>query len=271
MRDLHGKTAFITGAASGIGRGMAEAFCEVGVAVALADVDAAGCAATARDLAANGGRVVAVELDVADRAAWDRAVDEAERRLGPIDILCNNAGVAGLSRPLIEIPMAEWRWLMDVNLFGVVHGLQCTVPRLKARGGGHVVNTASIGGLVPLANFSEYMASKHAVVGLSGSLRRELAADAIGVSVLCPGAVRTALGETTVRQRPARAAYAADRARNVGAQAWRYIAPVEAGRIVVRGIRGNWPFIFTHPENRAEVEAQFAAMMAGFDALGGPD
>jgi NAD(P)-dependent dehydrogenase (short-subunit alcohol dehydrogenase family) len=141
------------------------------------------------------------------------------------------------------------------------------VPRLKARRGGHIVNTSSIGGLVPLARFGEYMASKHAVVGLSGALRLELAEYGVGVSVLCPGAVRTALGESTLRQRPYRAALAAARGATIGQQAWRYIEPVEVGRIVLHGIAGNWPYIFTHPENRAEVEAQFIAIGRSFDAL----
>jgi NAD(P)-dependent dehydrogenase (short-subunit alcohol dehydrogenase family) len=262
IADFAGKTALITGAASGIGRGIAEAFAAAGIKLALGDVDSEALASVAGRLTA-----VAMPFDVADRTQWDMAVTKAESALGPIDILCNNAGVAGLSRPVDEIPIAEWRWLTEINLFGVVHGLQCVVPRMKARRAGHIVNTASIGGLVPLARFGEYMATKHAVVGLSGSLRLELAPFGIGVSVLCPGAVRTSLGENTVRQRPSRAALSSGRGDAVKAQAWRYIEPVEVGHLVLRGIARNQHFIFTHPENRAEVEAQAAAMCAGFDAL----
>lgn len=264
--DFRGQVAFITGGASGIGRGMAEAFLGAGIKVAIADVDDLSLAQAAASLQSH-GPVLPLTLNVADRAQWDQATAQAEQLLGPIDILCNNAGVAGLTRPVEEIPIAEWRWLTDINLYGVVHGLQCSIPRMKSRNRGHIVNTSSIGGLVPLPRFAEYMASKHAVVGLSGAARAELAAFGIGVSVLCPGAVRTSLGETTIRQRPARAGLAAARGDTVKAQAWRYIEPVEVGRIVLKGLAANQHFIFTHTENRAEVEAQFAAMRAGFEAI----
>ncbi len=267
MRDQNGKVAFITGAGSGIGRGMAEAFTDAGMKVALADVDASALAQVVADLKTQGRSVLPVALDVTDRAGWETRVTQAEAELGPIDVLCNNAGVAGLTRVVEDIPIEEWRWLTEINLFGLVHGIQCLAPRMKSRGHGHIVNTSSIGGLVPLPRFAEYMASKHAVVGLSGAVRQELAPFGVGVSVLCPGAVRTSLGENTVRQRPGRAALAAARSETVKGQAWRYIEPIVVGRMVLRGIARNQHFIFTHPENRAEVETQVAAIHAGFDAL----
>jgi NAD(P)-dependent dehydrogenase (short-subunit alcohol dehydrogenase family) len=120
----------------------------------------------------------------------------------------------------------------------------------------------------PIRHFGDYISAKFAVVGLSGTLRLELAEYDIGVSALCPGSVKSGLGENTVRQRPARAAFADDRSDFIRKSGWRYIEPIEAGRIVVRGVRGNWPFIFTHPEDRALIEARHTAMMAAFDALG---
>ncbi|NKB43691.1 MAG: SDR family NAD(P)-dependent oxidoreductase [Alphaproteobacteria bacterium] len=269
MREFTGQVAFISGAGSGIGRGMAEAFAAAGMKLVLGDVDGESVRSVTTDLSVQGADALAVDLDVADRASWDAATQHAESKYGSVDILCNNAGVAGLSRPVEEIPIEEWRWMTDINLYGLVHGLQCFVPRLKAKGSGHIVNTSSIGGLVPLPKFSEYMAAKHAVVGLSGSVRQELEPFGIGVSVLCPGAVQTALGETTVRQRPGRATLAAARSDVVGDLPWRYIEPIDVGRLTLQGITDNQAFIFTHPENRAEVEAQFDAMRTAFDALPG--
>ena len=267
MNEFEGQVAFISGAGSGIGRGMAEAFVAAGMKVVLGDVDGESARQVAADLTAQGGETLPLDLDVADRTSWDAAAQQAEAAYGPIDILCNNAGVAGLSRPVEDIPIEEWKWMTDINFYGVVHGLQCFIPRLKAKGAGHIVNTSSIGGMVPLPKFSEYMAAKYAVVGLSGAVRQELKPFGISVSVLCPGAVRTSLGETTVRQRPGRANLAAARGEVVGQQEWRYIEPIKVGRIVLRGMAEEWAFIFTHPENRAEVETQFDAMRAAFDAL----
>ncbi len=268
MREVADKVAFITGGASGIGLGMAQAFADAGMRLVLADVDMAGAEKAAADLVAKGAKARAVQLDIVDPSAWQRAAAEAESAFGPIDVLCNNAGVAGIARPVAEIPFDEWRWVTEIDYHGVVHGLQCFVPRLKAKGAGHIVNTASIGGLSPTKFLADYIAAKFAVVGLSGSLRAELEEANIGVSVLCAGSVKTNLGETTVRQRPSRAPYAVERAAMIKDLKWRYIAPVDAGRIVLRGIRENWPFIFTHPEDRALLEARHAAMMAAFDALG---
>ena len=248
-------------------RGMAEAFVAAGMKVVLGDVDGESARQVAADLTAQGGETLPLDLDVADRTSWDAAAQQAEAAYGPIDILCNNAGVAGLSRPVEDIPIEEWKWMTDINFYGVVHGLQCFIPRLKAKGAGHIVNTSSIGGMVPLPKFSEYMAAKYAVVGLSGAVRQELKPFGISVSVLCPGAPRTSLGETTVRQRPVRANLAAARGEVVGQQEWRYIEPIKVGRIVLRGMAEEWAFIFTHPENRGEVETQFDAIGAAFDAL----
>lgn len=267
MQIVDNKVAFITGGASGIGLGMAMAFAEAGMKIVLADIDEARAKTAAHQMSEAGARALGLHLDVTDRAAWERAARSAEAAFGEIDLLCNNAGVAGIIKPVADIPIEEWRWLTEVMLFGMVHGLQCFVPRMKAKGGGHIVNTSSVGGLSPVPMFGEYVAAKHAVVGISTTLRLEVEADNIGVSVLCPGAVKTSLGESTLRQRPSRAISAGNRTELIKNLNWRYIEPIEAGRIVLGGIRANWSFIFTHPEDLKLIEAQHADITAAFYAL----
>jgi len=267
MDIVDNKVAFITGGASGIGLGMAMAFAEAGMKIVLADIDDARAKSAAQQMSDAGAKTVGLHLDVTDPAAWEQAARSAESAFGEIDLLCNNAGVAGVIKPVAEIPIEEWRWLTEVMLFGVVHGLQCLVPRMKAKGGGHIVNTSSVGGLSPVPMFGEYVAAKHAVVGISTTLRSEVKADNIGVSVLCPGAVKTSLGESTLRQRPSRAVSTGNRSDLIKNLNWRYIEPIEAGRIVLSGIRANRAFIFTHAEDRKLIEAQHAEITAAFDAL----
>ena len=268
MRELAGKVVFISGGAGGLGGGMAEAFREAGARVAVADINLDAARKAAAALTAAGGLAVAVALDVGDRSSWEAAAQTVEGTLGPVQVLCNNAGVAGISRTVAEIPLDEWRWQAETNVYGVVNGLQCFLPRLKTQAEAHIVNTSSIGGVSAIPRFGDYISSKFAVVGLTNTLRLELAGTNIGVSALCPSAVKSGLGDNTVRLKPSRAAFAADRA--AATAKWRYIEPIEAGRIVVRGVRENWPYIFTHPEDRALLEARYAEMMAAFDKLGAP-
>ena len=265
MKDLKGKTAFITGGASGIGKGIAEALAAEGVKVAIADVNADAAAATARELADKGVATQAVQLDVASRSQWDRAAAEVEAKLGPVSILCSNAGVGGMFMPLVNIPIDEFTWLMDINLMGIVHGIQCFAPRMKAQGGGHIVNTASMAGVSSMPTLSDYAASKHAALGLSLAVREELAPDSIGVTALCPGPVTSSLGNTTVRQRASRAVALEGRAK-LQALNMSYIPAIVAGRMVVRGIHDNAPLIFTHSKDRARVQTRYDMMMKAFDA-----
>ncbi|WP_147916168.1 SDR family oxidoreductase [Ruania zhangjianzhongii] len=192
--DVNGRVAFITGAASGIGFAIATAFARAGAHVALADVDEQAVhRAVARLQSLSLEReVTAVVLDVRDRDAFAQAADAVEERLGPIEILCNNAGV-GSTVPIAELTYDTWDLVLGINLGGVVNGVQTVLPRLLARGGpGHIVNVASGAGLVP-SEITSYVASKFAVVGLTESLalQHELAAASIGVTVVCPGIVRT--------------------------------------------------------------------------------
>jgi NAD(P)-dependent dehydrogenase (short-subunit alcohol dehydrogenase family) len=196
-----GRVAFITGGARGIGLGIARALAKEGVKIAIVDVNAEALAA-AEDELGRGTDVFAAVLDVRDRAAYAALADDVEKRLGPVTLLFNNAGVAGATSPG-RMSYESWDWVMGVNLNGVYNGLQTFVPRMIERGGGgYVVNTASGAGLVATGGFL-YSTSKFAVVGLSESLHNELAHHHIGVSVLCPGPVATGILRHTAEMRPA--------------------------------------------------------------------
>ena len=207
MENVAGRTAFITGGASGIGLGIARAFARAGARIALADVDAAALGAAQAELAKD-TPTEAFVLDVRDRAAYARAADEAEARLGPVSLLFNNAGVA-LAIPALQMSYETWDFALGVNLDGVVNGLQTFVPRMCARGaqldGAHIVNTASGAGLATPGSGYLYHTAKFAVVGLSESLRFELQGNGIGVSVLCPGPVATKIIHHTMQTQPASA------------------------------------------------------------------
>ncbi|MDG2050437.1 MAG: SDR family NAD(P)-dependent oxidoreductase [Myxococcota bacterium] len=203
MQDLRDRVAVVTGAASGIGRGMARALVEEGAKVVLADVEAAPLEETAAEMRASGGDVQPVCCDVSDAAAMDHLRDETLNAFGAVHVLCNNAGVGGGGTlPIWEQPASEWNWVMGVNLDAVIHGIQRFMPLMIEQGaGGHVVNTASIAGLILGGGI--YGVSKHAVVALSEAIYRDTLSRGlpIGVSVLCPGWVNTRILESE-RNRP---------------------------------------------------------------------
>jgi len=256
ITDLKGRTAFITGGAGGIGLGMAEAFRDAGMNVVIADVSDEALTAASATLAAS-DRVLAVKLNVADRAAWQAAADAAEKRFGKIHLLCNNAGVSGYDR-VFDIKPEYWDWLMSVNLGGVFNGVQAIGPRILAHGdGGHIVNTSSMAGmsLPPGAKMSPYVASKFAVVGISEAIRVELDPQGIGVSVLLPGTVRSGIGPNSMRMAPestrSEAREAAfqrmEKAKSrIPAEVWH--DPRTVGDRVVKAILANQLYIFTHRE-----------------------
>jgi NAD(P)-dependent dehydrogenase (short-subunit alcohol dehydrogenase family) len=251
MDDFTGRVAVITGGGGGIGAAMARAFAARGTHVVLADVDEAAMAAVARDLGARGTEVLTVPTDVTALESVRALADAAERRFGAVHIVCNNAGIATFGE-IAGSTHADWAYTMGVNFWGVVHGVETFVPRLLARrDGGHIVNTASMAGLVGMRWLGVYCASKFAVVGVTEALHRELAEHGIGVSVLCPMIVQTNINENSVRNRPAslrnpREAPVPDGAAMVGS----VIAPEEVARRVVRGIERKDLYIFTHPEQR---------------------
>ncbi|MCB1001607.1 MAG: SDR family NAD(P)-dependent oxidoreductase [Acidimicrobiales bacterium] len=197
MQELSGRVAVVTGGASGIGRAMAQRFVAAGMEVVIADVEEAPLAATAAELG-----VHPVRTDVADAASVQALADEVVARFGAVHVLCNNAGVGG-GGVMSSLTLNDWKWVIDVNLWGVVHGLQSFLPLLLANDdGGHVVNTASMAGLSAWPGIGPYNATKYAVVGISETLAVELADTRVGVSVLCPGVVNTNIFESQ-RNRPA--------------------------------------------------------------------
>jgi NAD(P)-dependent dehydrogenase (short-subunit alcohol dehydrogenase family) len=190
MKELSGKVAVVTGAASGIGRGIAQELAARDVAVVMADVEEAPLAAAAADLEADGGRVLAVPTDVADAKSVEALADAAVSRFGAIHIACNNAGVSGLFGRAWATPEEDWRWVIDVNLWGVINGVRTFVPRILATGEeGHVVNTGSAACFEGMPGMAPYAATKHAVLGISEVLKKEFLAAGVpvGVSVLIPG------------------------------------------------------------------------------------
>lgn len=275
MQDLTGKNAFITGGASGIGFAMAQAFLREGMNVAIADVDAEALAAAEKQLAGSNARVLAVQLDVTNRDQYRQVADQVEADLGPIHVLCNNAGVYR-GGALDAVTYEDWDWVMGVNVGGVINGVQTLVNRIKAHGqGGHIVNTASMAGITTSPGLGVYNTSKFAVVGLSEALRMDLEPYGIGVSVLCPGMVRTRILESE-RTRPQGFDVDADDANAAAAQHSELmhlamktgIDPAEVAELVVQGIKENKLYLFPHPEMGDPARARMDSISAAF---GEPD
>jgi NAD(P)-dependent dehydrogenase (short-subunit alcohol dehydrogenase family) len=205
MRDFEGKVAVVTGAASGIGRAMAERFAAEGMKVVLADVEEEALAEAVGVLKANGAKVVAVRTDVSQTADVEALAKKTVDAFGAVHVLCNNAGVGPPGGPLWERSVADWQWVLGVNLWGVIHGIRVFVPIMRAQDTeGHIVNTASAAGLVSPPWMGIYNVTKHAIVTLSETLHHELALTGtkIKVSVLCPAWVNTRLADAD-RNRPA--------------------------------------------------------------------
>jgi NAD(P)-dependent dehydrogenase (short-subunit alcohol dehydrogenase family) len=268
MKELAGKVAFISGAGSGIGQGIARQLAREGVAVALGDIRRDAAEAAAREIASTNARAIAVQLDVSDRASVEQAADTVMREFGAIHIAVNNAGVAMHGVPVEKVAPEEWDWVIGVNIYGVIHGIQAFVPRIRASGGGHVVNTASIGGLQVNPNFrtGPYSMTKYAVVALSEALSQELAGSGIGVSVLCPAAVDTGI-HLSARARPERLGGPYRRPENefMGELLKDSMKPDAVGAHVVQAIRDDAFFILPHTEPRKWIEERHQRILAAFD------
>jgi NAD(P)-dependent dehydrogenase (short-subunit alcohol dehydrogenase family) len=274
VKDFSGKTAFVTGAANGIGRGIAASLASAGAKIAIADIDADALETTRATFEAEGATVLAMPLDVSERAALEDVADKIEAAFGPVQVLVNNAGITLGPIPVTDIGEKMWDWIFGVNLFGVVNGVSTFVPRMLAAGReGHVVNTASIGGLQVNAELQNgsYSMTKYAVVALSEALQLQLADSAIGVSVLCPALVRTTLQESAGR-RPERFGGPYEKVvpgheLDMPTMQPTELRPDEVGDRVLAAIRDDDFYIFTHPETRAWLEARHAKLMEGYDAL----
>jgi NADP-dependent 3-hydroxy acid dehydrogenase YdfG len=198
--ELNDKTAVITGGASGIGRAMARRFVAAGVNVVIGDIEEPAIVDTVAELEAAGGAALGVRCDVADAASVDALRDAAVERFGAVDVVCLNAGVAA-GGPMHELQLIDWRWTLDVNLYGVINGISTFLPAMHAANSGHIVITASVAGLLSYPWMGPYNASKHAVASIGETLHHELAGTGVNVSVLCPGLVNTNILDSE-RNRP---------------------------------------------------------------------
>jgi NAD(P)-dependent dehydrogenase (short-subunit alcohol dehydrogenase family) len=266
METLSGRVAVITGGGSGIGAAMAHAFAREGMRIVLADIEDAPMRWVAESI---GGDVLAVKTDTSRLEEVQALADRAFAHFGAVHVVCNNAGVGSFGL-IQDTTHRDWEWLINVNLWGVVHGVEVFVPRLIAQGaGGHIVNTASMAGLVPMVGLGAYVATKYAVVGLTETLQRELRAHQIGVSVLCPMIVNTNINSSD-RNRP-------DALRNPGAPvvtadasptpppsdlAGGVIEAPEVAARVVAAIRNNQLYVLTHQASRDIIRRRFERLDA---------
>ncbi len=265
MKDFKGRTAVITGGGGGIGRGMALAFAEAGMNVVLADIDEAAARKVSDEVAERGVRSLGVRTDVTQRAALEALADLTYGEFGETNVLCNNAGVSTFE-PVDRLRDEDWSWVLDVNLGGVIHGLQAFFGRMKAQDGpGYVVNTASIAGLVALPNLGPYTASKFAVVGISETIRAESGQHGIGCSVLCPSFVNTQIANSE-RNRPDEYGVSANSDTSfVNATLATGLDPEDVGRTVRRAIEEEEFYILTHPDTRAWNEARVGELFDAYD------
>lgn len=269
LQHIKGKTAYVSGAASGIGFGVASALAQAGANIAMVDIREDALAEARARLHNLGAHVETFVSDVSDAAMLEETGAAIEAKFGPIHIVCNNAGVSMLGVRLEEIPRSDWDWVIDVNIKGVINGIRTFVPRVRRHGeGGHIVNTASIAGLQVNPNFrtGAYAMTKYAVVALSEALEQELAGSGIGVSVLCPAAVDTGI-HLSARARPDRLGgpFTREADHFMGDLIKQGLHPEQVGGRVVQAIRDGEFYILTHSSPREWVERRFARIMAAFD------
>jgi NAD(P)-dependent dehydrogenase (short-subunit alcohol dehydrogenase family) len=261
MRELKGKVAAVTGAASGLGRAMALAFADEGMHVALGDV--ADTSDTFAQVERRGVSAVAMKLDVANAREVEAFAQLSDKELGGAHVVCNNAGVSPLAAAW-ETSLGDWQWIMGVNLWGVIHGVRSFVPRLLARNEGHIVNTASVAGLISPPGTAAYNVTKHAVVALSETLYHDLRErrSAVGVSLLCPAYVPTGIADSE-RNRPAGVEPTAKSKETLAREAMLRKA-VSSGRLtaddvaraVVQAVKEERFYVLTHPRIKGAIRAR---------------
>ena len=264
MDDVRGKTAFITGGASGLGLAMAHAFGEAGMNVMLADIEEGPLQQAVAELEERQIRVGSVLCDVAIRRALEEGAAKTIETFGKVHVVCNNAGV-GAGGPMDQVKPADWDWVVAVNLMGVVYGMETFLPLIRSHGeGGCFVNTASMAGHISPPGMEPYSATKFAVVAMSEGWAGQLAPENINVAVLCPGFVKTKINQSG---RARQAQYGGPTVSEIVANSAveNGIDPARVGQRVLEAIRAKERYIFTHPDMRAFVQARFAGIMSAFD------
>jgi NAD(P)-dependent dehydrogenase (short-subunit alcohol dehydrogenase family) len=264
MESLEGKVAVVTGAAAGIGLALAQQWADEKMMVVVADWDASGLQAAADQLSAGGAEVLAVPTDVSDPASVTQLADAAYDRFGAVHLLCNNAGILGPSDiPIWEIEARDFERVFAVNIWGVIHGLRTFVPRMLAQDSdGHIVNTSSMGAVTTNPSLAPYIATKHAIMALTETLRLQLrqAGARIGVSVLCPGPTRSSI---TANERKLTGAPPLDQAVVDSLnQLW---DPADSAAILADAIRRDSMYVFPNPGSRERILERYDAIMASFD------
>lgn len=264
MQDLENKVAVITGAGSGIGEGIARAAAAAGMKVVVADIDIAKAQIVAADLQSGGSEAMAVAVDVSDLASVEALRDKALRQYGAVHLLCNNAGV-WLGALMRDADIKDWQYLINVNLFGVIHGVKAFLPLLVDQGEGHIVNTASVGGLISGPPEGLYTTTKFAVVGLSEALLLEVAEHGVGVSVLCPGLVDTNLITQSFAVRPDAVNSGIDHQQTPPDVA-SGLSPVLVGQQVIDAVQDNGFYVITHDDYRDIIKMRHDGIIDALDA-----
>lgn len=273
MRELAGRTAVVTGAASGIGRAVAHRLGREGMRVVIADVGTDDLERVKGELEDAAVPVIAVPTDVSDAAAVARLRDAALEAFGAVHVVHNNAGVALPPMPVWEVDRSLWEWIVGVNLWGVINGIAAFVPLLVAQDEGHVVNTSSLAGLVSNGRLGPYATTKHAVVGLTEALRGDLrrAGANVGASVVCPALVPTNLGATSARNWPAGAPRPdVTEPRHDPAVPSSAQSPAAVAEMILAAILENRPYVITHQETRSIVGRRFEEILAACPPGGEP-
>ena len=270
MESFEGKTAVITGGGSGIGRGIGIVFAREGMNVVVADIEQTAAGAVANELREIGVAAIPVRANVAELASVQELAEHAIAEFGTVQVLCNNAGVS-IGRRGIHAAHEDWLWVLGVNLWGVVHGVEAFLPGMLAQDEPcHIVNTSSMNGIVPSARSAMYSASKYGVLGLSETLANELAGTNVGISILCPAAVSTRIMESERNRPPELAPSEPPPAPHRPSSTFDIsppLDPVEVGELVVHGIRRGQLHIFTDQKVRALIEARHERMMGEFEHL----
>ncbi len=262
MQELRGKVAVVTGAASGIGRAMAERFAAEGMKVVLADIEKGALDRAEADMKAGGATVLPVVTDVSCAADVETLARKTIDAFGAVHVLCNNAGVA-TSGGLETATHRDWQWVLGVNLWGVIHGIEAFVPRMIAsRAPGHVVNTASMAGLIASQGLGVYNTSKYAVVGLSETLQKDLRPYNIGVTVICPMGVATNI-RRSARNRPAHLANVADATPEPVELIGKRLEPAAVAAMTIRAITANRLYVITHEEGLEPLRRRFQRLERG--------